>query len=80
MLELAQKGLSIRENNRGLNDLGKAYFLLGDYEKAEAVYEQFYALPYEKHSNQNHERHAYAYVLRKNGKEKEDEITQESGP
>ncbi len=70
-LKTINKSMSIRKDNRGLNDLGKAYLLLGDYKKAENAYHQFYSLPKEITFWLSHEKSAYAQVLRKLGKEKE---------
>jgi adenylate cyclase len=63
--------ISIRKDNVGLMDQGKAYLLLNDYANAEKAYVKFFSLPEEKHFNNSQEKHAFAQVLRKLGKEKE---------
>ncbi|HLF47009.1 MAG TPA: adenylate/guanylate cyclase domain-containing protein [Chitinophagaceae bacterium] len=70
-LKTVNKSLSIRKDNLGLNEQGKAYLLLGDYVNAEKAYTQFFSLPKEKHFWQSHEKTAFAQALQKLGKEKD---------
>ena len=70
----AKKSLGIRSDNIGLVDLANGYMMLERYEEAEDAFATFYALPREKHAPHNHHRHAYAHVLRKNGKEQDAQV------
>jgi TolB-like protein/tetratricopeptide (TPR) repeat protein len=70
LLKTGKRMFSIRKDNKGLVHIGKAYMMLGDYMNAQKAFEEYFSLPVEKIS-QFQERHAYAYVLRKLGREKE---------
>ena len=70
-MNTTNKSLSIRKDNIGLIDRGRAYLLLGNYHNAEISYADFYALPKEKTTQYGYEKSTYAFVLRKLGKQQE---------
>jgi class 3 adenylate cyclase/TolB-like protein/Flp pilus assembly protein TadD len=70
LLKIGKRMTAIRKDNKGLAHIGKAYMMMGDYQNALKAYQEYFSLPVEKIS-QGQERHAYAYVLRKLGREKE---------
>jgi tetratricopeptide (TPR) repeat protein len=67
--QVIQKMQRIRYDNYGLMDEGRYHMLKGNYLEAEKYYSQYFSLPKEKVNQE--ERHAYAFVLRKLGREKE---------